>query len=213
MSDVFVTCFWCTDPLRARYAQEFVNRHPNVTLLTNNDLIKTENKVVYDFPDTGFIDYKMINEFIKGKDINTLTLMDSDIIVEPTFFSKMIQKHKESKAGLITIDTSHQFYNGEIFDKVESLIKNGRYGRTGYVLSFKKKVLEIGLSDKFIHGGYDYLLTCSVINKQDQAFKKGNLLKEFKKFQSLGGDYINSTVFHQCHSIRDNQITPWHFYV
>ena len=77
----FVTCFWGYDPLRIKLCQQFCNRYPMVHLLQNDNIIETYNCTNFKIEKEGFIDYIMINEFIKKTEgIKSLTIIDLSLI-------------------------------------------------------------------------------------------------------------------------------------
>ena len=124
----FISCFWGQDPLRTKLCIEFSNRYPNIIILQNQVNIGVKNTLIYNYKNDGFVDYKMINEFIKTHDVKTLTLIDSDLILEPLFFYKILNKHRSiDESCMITIKNSYELVNGSIIDIViKSMVSNDK---------------------------------------------------------------------------------------
>jgi hypothetical protein len=211
MTHYFVTCFWGSDPLRIKLCQEFCNRYPQVHLLQNGNFIKSKSTTIYNLKE-GFQDYRMINEFLKGKEVKSLTLIDSDLILKEDFFIKFIEKHDNFKENVPYFLTYRQNYqlNEKIVStccsKIYSFKNCGTEGHTGYVLSFNKFFLDnYKFNEKFIYGGYDYFLVCSILGKCMEQFQN-----EYKKVPKTKYDYVKTDVIHNFHGI--STPTPWSKY-
>ena len=222
MNHVFVTCFWnsTNDPyihIRQKLCQEFVDRYPNVVLLQNGNLIKSNNCVNFNVKQEGFIDYIMINSFIKTiKNLKSLTLIDSDLILSSDFF-KLIEKcHDKFNIDFphfVTFRSSSELIDNKVRQGPSSKIYNimndiSPNGHTGFVLSFNKKFIDnYKFPETFIHGGFDYFLVNAVLGKCMKQF-----IVKFKAVPKCVYEYIESDVLHQYHGPGELRKTNWNLY-
>ena len=210
--DYFISFFWGTDPIRTKFAQEFCDRYPQVILLQNGNIIKTKNTVHFNLLEEGFIDYKMLNIWLVGKDIRTLTLIDSDLILSKDFFDLITEGHRFGIPSFLTYKSGYELIDNKIHFASNSMVYNHRRGikegHTGYVLSFNDEFLKAyQFDDSFIHGGYDYFLTNAILGKCMSQF-----VTNFKRVPKTYHNYIETSVIHQFHGPASHRKTPWELY-
>lgn len=207
--NLFVSCFFGQNQERTKLCQEFVDKYPNVTLLQNGINIKTNNTVIYNFDEIGFIDYKMINAFLRTqKDFKSLTIIDSDLILPNNFFESI--NHPINFLSFLTYRSNFHLMNGILYKGSNSKIYNtinkfnNNQGHTGYILSFNKKFLEnYQFPERFL-SGYDYFLTCALLGKCIEGFE--DQYKRIPKNTII--NYIECDVIHNYHTPREN-IPSW----
>lgn len=192
--DLFVTCFWGSDPLRLKLFNEFCSRYPNVIVLRGPDNC------------TDFIDYKMINKYLRGRSFRSFTLIDSDLILPDDFFEKFSEKWNKMPniPCFLTIKNNYQLINGKIYFGSSSKVYSKKEGHTGYVLSFNKQFIDnYTFDESFIYGGYDFFLTLAIMGKYMEQFKDRIVPKTFY-------DYVDLDVIHCFHG--QSKRTPWELY-
>ncbi|KAH9247048.1 hypothetical protein BASA81_015400 [Batrachochytrium salamandrivorans] len=105
-------------PLRTKLTQEFCDRYPWVTLLqatygSDPFDIQSDNSVHYRLNDEkGFIDYLLINHFLKTYGCHNLVIVDSDLVLEDDFRSKM-EKALETNDFVHGFDKSYELIDGQ----------------------------------------------------------------------------------------------------
>lgn len=225
MNNKFITCFWdgpSVTQKRIKLCQDFVNRYPNVTLLINGNVnIVSDNYIKYNFDTNDFgTQFLMINQYLSeyGPSLDSLTLLDSDIILEPLFFYKIIKKHEtlEQLPTLLSYKNSYELFNGRILNTiVRSKISDGTRGHTGFVLSFNKLLLkELVFETCYTFGGYDYILTNGLL-KKTQDYKDSLMVKRsLEKLSEINAfcDYVDTDIIHNEHGPKSERMTPWHRY-
>lgn len=221
----FLACYWGNDPLRRSLCQDFCNRYPIVHLLQRDNQIRSVNTTVYevtndDLSEGTFIDYKMINRWLKvmskGKrKIRSLTLLDTDLLLDPNIFKSIIEKHeayKDKNPYFLSYKKGYELVDGRLYEGPNSMIYNRirgiEGGHTGFMLSFNNHFLDAyNFSEKFIYGGYDFFLTCAILGKCMNQFKD-----EFFKVPISDNHYIDTNIIHNYHGSKLDRMTPWDRY-
>jgi hypothetical protein len=154
-------------------------------------------------PEEGFIDFKMINRWMVGKEIKSLTIIDSDLYLANSFFEKIIEGHiKAIGPNFLTYRNHYQIIGGMVYRGGPSMVYNGSEGATGYVISFNKAFLDnYKFNENFIHTGNDFFLTDAIMGRCMELFKN-----EFKKVPKTTFGYIECDIIHIWH-VRD-RLTP-----
>ncbi|KAH9256654.1 hypothetical protein BASA81_005158 [Batrachochytrium salamandrivorans] len=223
------TTYVCTyfnyynNPLRAKLTQEFCDRYPWVTLLQatygEEYDIRSDNCVRYKLADEkGFIDYLLINHFLKTHRMANLVILDSDLVLEDDFRAKM-------EEALLINDIVHGF--NESYELVDGQMSNvlvpsyyiNGVGHTGYVYGFSARFLERidnKFMSQFLIGGFDYVLARIVTGKSLEPFSKfvfyQQLLDFAARIKGLKHTYLEHTVLHCYHGPKYKRLTPFKAY-
>jgi len=228
MNHKFISIYYnfCEYESKTRLTKEFMKRYPDVHLIElafgnkpfvinakNTTQIRTEFK--------GFINNEIINQFLSGAD--SLTFIDSDLILFPNFFEKVIEKvneYKDVPLFLQPFSTVQYLSNDPKEYCVPKMSAAKKYslvhfnGHTGHIYTYNKvfidqfKKLPTGL----LLGGFDtFLWMClrddsTGINK---LMKNEGILKEILLFkESCEGvkiDYIEGHISHCFHGNKNKR--------
>lgn len=173
---------------RRRLTQEFMNRYPWVHLLqviygSNEPDIKCPNTTII-HKDTfeGFITNELVNCFVKlHSDLNSITIIDSDLNLFPFFTFLVIDKINNSKGKAlflqpfstakdidVVINGSQRVHApvnscAKIYELSGKLSKNTH---TGYIHTYSKELIKLifPLSTNFVLGGFDTFILNFLIN-------------------------------------------------
>lgn len=207
----FVSCYFydkVENLTRKKLKNEFMERYPWVTLLINDTSFK-------------FIDYKMINEFIKHKtDIETLTLIDSDLILPDNFRETVTSSNYDITHNCGTLI---EMFNGNELYRIGGIRKD-REGFSGCSFTWSKKFLEsidYKFPENFHLGGFDYLMAKICIQKKEKTYFKKllgnnfyceNLEDFYDGVVDLNAGTNDLTIVHNYHGPRSERLTNWKYY-
>jgi hypothetical protein len=225
----FITTFfnYCNYQIKELLAQDFMDKYGHIVHLLecvyNNDepVINHDNKTIYrTHRHAYFIDYIMINQFIKNhNDIETLTLIDSDLELPDNFFTNVIYKHSE----YLNVPVAIQCYSNarqlnaphDVMQIYPSIIKNNiekinSQGHSGYVWSFNRHFLQLlqncMFPECFSIGGFDYILAMALLKRirvlltlvDNQQFTN-KLIDFYYSIQTAHYDYLDTNIAHYWH--------------
>lgn len=213
-----MTTYLCTywnplnDPLRERLCQEFCDRYPWVTLLQVGNDILSSNTINYDSVSVGFVDYVLINKYLEEYEVDDLVVIDTDLILHRDFRSLISNKLKDH-------DFVHGFNHAfQIKDEITeyfapSFYTRG-YGHTGYIQGFSHEFLKrinFKFIDKFLLGGFDYVLAQMVVGKSIEWCKPFKFYQELLTFnENIRGvkySVLDHFVIHYYHGDPSERLT------
>lgn len=205
--------------IRRRLTQEFCDRYPNIHLIQvayGDQPFEIESKNttrirIQKFE--GFVIWKLVNEYLRANpDVKSLTLVDSDLILEPLFFVKVgeLQDSNITEPTVIHgFRDSYELIKGQLHKGPRSMVANGNgKGHTGFILSFNKAFLNsYKFPESFVLGGFDYYLITCLVNKKCIISQLEHLPLPCGKLIHLETDII-----HCCHGKKTDRLTPWKLY-
>ncbi len=220
MTHLFISVVWGQDPVRIAYAKKLIEIYPFIYLLQNRTNIESTcgMNFNYEIKNNEFIDYLMINEFLKTlNDFESLTYIDSDLLLSSDFFSEIIKRHEAFKAKkpkkpyFLTYRKCFLIKRGLIDTCMNSMVYNRKLGieggATGRIMSWNKAFIDNYHFKNFKYGGADFFLTNAILGKCMSIFED-----EYFKVPKTEYDYVDCDVVHQEHEERENKVTPWEKY-
>jgi hypothetical protein len=215
---LFISCFWGFDPLRTALAQKFADEYPQVHILQVGHSIRSNNTTHFDFPiEQGhFYDYKMINVYLRDRIYDSVTLIDSDLILPISFFDKIINKHIGiMKPQFLTYKYSLELKDDELTQGPNSMVYNFKqhgvpYGKTGYILSFNRPFMDNygSFPESFYLGGFDYFITRALYKKILVGFED-----EYNRVpKGVLVNIIDVVPIHNYHGPVQDRMTKWDLY-
>lgn len=241
--DYFVTCYFNFYKFvhKENLCINFCNKHNNVILLMpnrgdliNNSQVPNTHIVAVKTPEnlTGaHLQFYLLNKFVAGlKSYRSVTLLDSDLILESDYFEKVTEKVKSLSGpyiihGFDTCEDETYFdANGtqHINVPMKSIIKQKGYGHSGLSWVFTKEAFDIlgKLPTVFIIGGQDYILALCLL-QDDRVLEliNNNKYKKvikllFSKCKKIKTGFIHSNIMHKYHGPKDlrNYNGRWEMY-
>lgn len=156
------------DTKRKNNTLEFCDRYPWVLLLQgsykDSDILNVKNTIVYKTGKIGFIDYHLINRWLKDSGyIGPLIIIDTDLILQYNFRELMLDKLK-SYDFVSGWRECFDLQNGEIVGRSLNMYLKGS-GHCGYIYGFSSNLLKkIGKFDEnFLIGGFDWILANKIL--------------------------------------------------
>ncbi len=203
----YISCHFGNNPHRALLTEEFSKRYPWVTILRNDK--------------TYFCDYELINEYIRKnrKNIDTLVLIDGDLILEEDFRQK-INIPQDYPTVLQGYKISREVHKNKIFGQVvNSYMYDNKQGHSGYIWIYNRKALSIiqQFPEFFIYGGFDWILALCLTDQDPTMWLGSKSYKEEitefkKKVKHFRVGYVDTKVLHNFHGSKLERKTPWELY-
>lgn len=223
-----MTTYVCTyfnyyqDSVRMKLCQEFCDRYPWVILLqasyTDKFDILSKNDVKFKVNKAGFINFSLINAFLKIYTINNLVVIDADLILVSNFRLLM-------ESSLNSYDFVHGFSearnvmeNGSMGNIVNSFYKNNE-GHCGFIYGYSNRFLRkinYTFMEDFLNGGFDYVLACILSKKSLKPFEKFLFFDKILLFRDLikNCSYTNLScqVIHCYHGLPYKRLCDYSLY-
>ncbi len=216
----FVSCYFydqVENPVRKELKNQFVARYAWVTLLEKNG-------------EPGFVDYKMINQYLSLIDKNSLkslTVLDCDLILEDFFRAAVISKIYDGYDLIHGFDESYELVDGIIdYNEMVRGVTFNKCGHTGYCWTFSKKFLQsikYKFPENFLFGGFDFILGCNFIRlKNDDFFDQlfgnsdtrkqmiGEFIEQTKNIKAV--TWLEHAIIHNYHGSKVNRLTNFKLY-
>jgi len=231
--DYFITTYFNVQKcnIRKKLALEFSHRYSNVIFLVPSfeSSFEVINKIVIKTEALGFIDYVLINAFIKSVgDIKTLTIIDSDLIVPDGFFGLISSNCNSYKTPVCVqgYKTCYELKDSEFISYCNSDGYNNSRGfslrgHSGYIWCYNKLALDIigQFPESFTLGGFDYVLCLCLRGEIDKlnALVKNSVIEKdslsfYHKIEDFNYDYINAEIVHNFHGYQKDRLTDWKKY-
>lgn len=223
MVHYFITCYHniCGYEKRKKLTKEFLERYPQVTLI--EEVYEENNfKSIFNHKDTfktrteeiGFINNIQINKFIEEvwEDLESLTFIDSDVILYEDFFDKVVEKldiYDETSLFIQPFSTLEIIYDNK--NKVSKHYEGAIYKKstnfhTGLIYTYNRHFLET-IDKKFpeflLLGSYDtFLYNClfedeealdNYLNNFNEA-EQIELVSFYLKLQGTITEHINEHI-------------------
>lgn len=197
----FISCYWfdkIENDTRRTLKDDFVKRFQWVTLLERKDSV-------------GFVDYHMINQFLKTinkETLESITLIDCDVIL-PYNFKDLVEESMKKYDVSHNCKIMYEMNDNQVLYSIDS-ISYYSGGHTGLSWSFSKTFLEAinyTFPESWLYGSLDYFFGNLFIRRKPEQFFKDQLGaaydKMFKDFYEQTKDFVGTTL--NCEII-----TFWH---
>jgi hypothetical protein len=235
MDHHFISVYYnyCEYDSRTKLTKEFCLRYPQVHLIelafdSKPFVINTPNSTQIRTTFTGFVNNKYINEYIKYHytNLTSLTFIDSDLILYPDFFLKVIKKveeyPKDKPLFLQPFGATYELRDKNLVsDYLESTAKvvqnSGNFdfkSHTGYIYTFNKALIDnFGtLPESLLLGSWDTFMWLSLSQEIKKIiclmpnFKIRRQILDFAQdVEGTNIDYINEIVVHCYHGDKANR--------
>jgi hypothetical protein len=224
---------YCEYDSRTKLTKEFCRRYPQVHLI---ELAFDDKPFVINAPNstqirttfTGFVNNKYINEYIKHHYANlaSLTFIDSDLILFPDFFLKVIRKVEEYPIDkplfLQPFGATYELKDEKLvsgyLESAAKVVKNSEKfdfkSHTGYIYTFNKALIDnFGtLPESLLLGSWDTFMwlgltqeTKKISNLMPNLKIRKQILDFVQDVEGSNIDYINEIVVHCYHGDKANR--------
>jgi len=195
------------NPLRKQLKDEFMIRYPWITLVQGRGI--------------GFIDYKLLNQFlskINKNSLESITIIDSDLYL-PDNFRDTVEENIKNYHILHNCKELIETRNGVELYRMRAMTYLTQ-GFTGSSWSFSKKFLEAinySFPEEFTVGGLDYIFGLMFIRNYSLKYivnVLGGNKKMIEKFYLASEPFFISfkntglTIKHEWHGERKDRLLP-----
>jgi hypothetical protein len=216
---------YCEYDSRTKLTKEFCDRYPQVHLIelafdNKPFVINATNTTQIRTTFTGFVNNKYINDYILSnyENLASLTFIDSDLILFPDFFEKVIRKvneYNDIPLFLQPFAVTHELKNDTLYDTMYSSSKvytgTNKFefkSHTGYIYTFNKALIDNfgSLPESLVLGSWDTFMwlaltgNIEIINfLMPNESIRHRILDFAQDVQDTKIDFIDELVIHCYH--------------